>query len=109
MLTCAMPMTDVITILNIYSGSLDLVKKVNQFMVDHIYFSTQKRSNYDKMMSLEQFKTSKKYLGYFIDNFMSVEYVSLMTHRLRGGRGWWVPEDTDEAHRLPPIHCASSL
>lgn len=53
----------------------DLVKRVNQFLVDHIYFSTQRQSNYDKMMSLEQFK-STKYFPYFLENFMSIDFLT---------------------------------
>ena len=68
--------TYLIELSSMLAGSTELIKRVNQFLVEHIFFSTQKRSNYDKMMSLEQFKGSFKFFTFFLENFMSVDYLT---------------------------------
>ena len=49
---------------------------VNSILVDHILFSTQKQANYEKMMSIEDFKKSKKFFKYFQNAFFSLQYLS---------------------------------
>lgn len=49
---------------------------VNSILVDHILFSTQKQANYEKMMSIEDFKKSKKFFKYFQNSFFSLQYLS---------------------------------
>ena len=58
------------------SGLVTRVREGNKILVDHIYFSTQKTSNYDKMMPLEDFKSSKKFYRQFCDQFMTIDWLS---------------------------------
>jgi hypothetical protein len=48
---------------------------VNRVLVDHIFFSTQKQNNYNKFLSNVEFKKAKKYLRFFLNSFMSIEYL----------------------------------
>ena len=52
------------------------VHAVNAVLAEHIFFSTQKRSNYDKFLSPEEFKASRKYYRDFECGFMSVEWLA---------------------------------
>jgi hypothetical protein len=52
------------------------VAGVNQLLLDAVYFSTQRRSDYDKLLSKEEFASSKKYLPFFLKSFMSVPFFS---------------------------------
>mmetsp|Transcript_31959 Transcript_31959/g.48617 ORF Transcript_31959/g.48617 Transcript_31959/m.48617 type:complete len:1929 (-) Transcript_31959:223-6009(-) len=49
---------------------------VNEFLVDHIFFSTQKQTNYEKFVSIEEFKKSKRYFRFFLNKFMTVEFLT---------------------------------
>ena len=51
-----------------------LIDRVNQILAEHIFFSTQKRSDYEKFLSKEEFKSSKKYYSFFTENFMAVPF-----------------------------------
>ena len=53
-----------------------IVYDVNSHLVNHIYFSTQNRNNYHKMISREQFVNTKRYMNEFKQNFLSVEWFS---------------------------------
>jgi hypothetical protein len=50
------------------------VHAANQQLVESIFFSTQRQSNYDKMMTLEDFKRTK-YFKLFLDAFMAIEWL----------------------------------
>ena len=52
------------------------VNAVNAVLVEHIFFSTQKSNNYDKFLTIEQFKKAKKYFRFFLTKFMSIEFLS---------------------------------
>eukprot|EP00978_Attheya_sp_CCMP212_P000106 scaffold206_cov54-Attheya_sp.AAC.3 len=54
---------------------LNRVHAVNHVLAEHIFFSTQKRSNYEKFVSTEQFRNSKKIYRFFLDSFMSIDYL----------------------------------
>ena len=63
------------------SGGIDLVKRVNQFLVDQLneplsdrFFSTQKQRNYEKMISPDEFRSSRKSYEPFLQAFMSASY-----------------------------------
>jgi hypothetical protein len=59
------------------SGQLTaIVHDVNSHLVNHIYFSTQNRNNYHKMMKREVFVNTKRYMNAFQQNFLSVEWFS---------------------------------
>ena len=52
-----------------------LVERVNQLLAEHVYFSTQQRPNYEKMMSTKEFMSSRnKFYGFFLAGFMSVPF-----------------------------------
>lgn len=57
------------------------VHEVNHHLVEHIYFSTQKHANYDKMLSVKDFKKSKKVFRLFLNAFMTTfwfeEFIAL--------------------------------
>eukprot|EP00937_MAST-01D_sp_MAST-1D-sp2_P002830 g2830.t1 len=48
-----------------------LVAKVNHALVEHLLFSTQKRSTYDKIMATEDFVHARKWFGTYLASFMS--------------------------------------
>jgi len=50
------------------------VCKVNDILLDKLFWSTQKQSNYDKHMQLEKFRATKEYYNFFLENFMSVDF-----------------------------------
>ena len=65
---CAMDMlTDQLT---------QIVYDINSVLVNNIYFSTQNRNNYHKMMETEQFIKTKKYMNYFKQKFLAVDWFS---------------------------------
>jgi hypothetical protein len=53
-----------------------IVQDVNSFLVNHIYFSTQNKNNYHKMMKQEVFVNTKRYMNAFQQTFLSVEWFS---------------------------------
>ena len=53
-----------------------IVHDVNSHLVNHIYFSTQNRNNYHKMMKQESFVNTKRYMNAFQEHFLSVEWFS---------------------------------
>ena len=59
---------------NVDSSLVTRVHAANQVLVDHIFFSTQKQNNYEKLMSLEEFKKSKKLFKQFINKFMTIDW-----------------------------------
>ena len=58
------------------SSLSQIVQNVNSVLIQYIYFSTQQRNTYDKMMSLEQFVATKKHKNFFNENFLSVDWFS---------------------------------
>jgi hypothetical protein len=68
---------DMCSLLSGGSGQADkaMVERVNDKLADHIYWSTQKRSDYDKILSKEDFKASKKSYTFFKDHFMSIPFL----------------------------------
>jgi hypothetical protein len=68
---------DMCSLLSGGSGQADkaMVERVNEKLADHIYWSTQKRSDYDKILSKEDFKASKKSYTFFKDHFMSIPFL----------------------------------
>lgn len=53
-----------------------IVYDINSILVNYIYFSTQNRNSYHKMMDKEQFVKTKKYMNFFQQNFLTVEWFS---------------------------------
>ena len=51
-----------------------IVHDVNGHLVNHIYFSTQNRNNYHKMMKHETFVNTRRYMNAFQQTFLSVEW-----------------------------------
>ena len=51
-----------------------IVHDVNGHLVNHIYFSTQDRNNYHKMMKRETFVNTRRYMNAFQQTFLSVEW-----------------------------------
>jgi hypothetical protein len=51
------------------------VRAVNQLLVEHIHFSTQRQANYDKMMKQKDFVGSKKFFEFFLGCFLSIEFL----------------------------------
>ena len=68
---------DICAMLSAGSGEAGqiVVERVNQELADHIYFSTQKRTDYNVMMTTEAFKSHKKYYSYFLGTFLSIEFL----------------------------------
>jgi hypothetical protein len=59
------------------SGQLaQIVHDVNSHLVNHIYFSTQNKNNYHKIMKREVFVNAKRYMNAFQQTFLSVEWFS---------------------------------
>jgi len=52
------------------------IHAVNSILYKYIFFSTQKRSNYDTFLSTEEFRKAKKYFRYFLKSFMSTGFLS---------------------------------
>lgn len=55
---------------------LAAVNAANKVLVEHIFFSTQRRADYEKFMSTAAFLQSKNYFRFFLDTFLSVEFLS---------------------------------
>lgn len=53
------------------------VQKINEFLTEHIYTSTQKRHNYEKMISTDTLRKSKKVYKYFLETFMTPQFFEL--------------------------------
>ena len=51
------------------------IQAVNQCLVERIFFSTQRSSDYDKFMSSGEFMKSKKFYDFFLNTFMSVQFL----------------------------------
>jgi hypothetical protein len=51
------------------------IQAVNQCLVENIFFSTQRLSDYDKFMSKKEFVRSKKFYDFFLNTFMSIQYL----------------------------------
>ena len=52
------------------------VHAVNEVLAKAIYFSTQKPSNYDKMMSGKEFRKTRSWKPFFDDHFLSHAWFS---------------------------------
>jgi hypothetical protein len=52
-----------------------MVQRVNQFLANHIYFSTQKRNDYDKFLTAAEFRSSRRHFAFFQNKFMSTEFL----------------------------------
>lgn len=53
-----------------------IVYDINSHLVNHIYFSTQNKNNYHKMIKTDQFVNTKRYMNAFQQSFLSVEWFS---------------------------------
>lgn len=53
-----------------------IVHDINSWLVNNIHFSTQNRNNYHKMMKPDQFVNTKRYMNFFQQNFMTVDWFS---------------------------------
>lgn len=53
---------------------VERVRACNKLLGAHIYFSTQRTSDYDKFMSQSQFEGSKRHYELFLSTFMSCEF-----------------------------------
>mmetsp|Transcript_16564 Transcript_16564/g.40507 ORF Transcript_16564/g.40507 Transcript_16564/m.40507 type:complete len:2315 (+) Transcript_16564:297-7241(+) len=67
---------DLFTLVDIDSSLKQKIQAINSFLADHIYFSTQKTANYEKLISTDDFRRSKKFFKFFSSNFMSCEFMS---------------------------------
>jgi len=69
---------DICSMMSGGSGQADkaMVERVNERLADHVHWSTQKRSDYDKMLSKEEFRASKKFFSFFKDHFMSIPFLT---------------------------------
>jgi hypothetical protein len=50
------------------------VQKINEFLAEQIYWSTQKRHNYEKILSSDTFRKSKKSYKIYLETFMSPDF-----------------------------------
>jgi len=50
------------------------VQKINEFLAEHVHWSTQKRNNYEKMVSPDTFRKSKKPYKIYLENFLSPDF-----------------------------------
>jgi hypothetical protein len=57
-----------------HASDQELVERVNTFLVDYIFFSTQKRQDYDKFLNAVDFRRLRKWYQFFLRAFMSVEW-----------------------------------
>lgn len=55
-------------------GLADVVYKINKFFAQKIFFSTQSRNSYHKMMDLQTFTSARKYMNPFQQNFLTAEW-----------------------------------
>ena len=69
-------LVDLVAIADVDPDLIARVKTVNEFLADHIYFSTQKSTNYDKMLSPKEFRKSKQYYKFFKSAFMTVDFMT---------------------------------
>lgn len=67
---------DICSMSNLDPALVARVQAANQVLAKRIFFSTQKRTDYDKFLSSEEFRKSKKYFRFFLNSFMSVEFLS---------------------------------
>jgi hypothetical protein len=49
-------------------------QKINEFLAEHLYFSTQKRHNYEKLISSDTFRKSKKSFKTYLETFLSPDF-----------------------------------
>lgn len=54
----------------------ELVGDVNAALTRRVLFSTQKRANYEKILPAEEFARARKWHSFFLDSFMSVQWLS---------------------------------
>lgn len=54
----------------------EIVHDINNFLVTRIYFSTNHRNNYHKMMKTDQFVNTRRYMNAFRKNFLTVQWFS---------------------------------
>lgn len=67
---------DLFSMLDLDDDLSDRIKTVNEFLVDHIFFSTQKSSNYEKILSVKDFRKQKQNYKYFRNAFMTFDYMT---------------------------------
>jgi hypothetical protein len=65
---------DLVSFGKAHSHLAQIVQDVNSYLVNHIYFSTQNKNNYHKMMKQEVFVNTKRYMNAFQETFLSVEW-----------------------------------
>ena len=51
-----------------------IVHDINKYLVNHIYFSTQNRNSYHKMMKQDVFVNNRRYMDFFQDNFLTSKW-----------------------------------
>eukprot|EP00980_Cylindrotheca_fusiformis_P003810 scaffold839_cov138-Cylindrotheca_fusiformis.AAC.5 len=52
------------------------IHAINSILADHTYFSTQKTANYEKIVSTDDFRRSKKHFKFFQSSFLSCDFMS---------------------------------
>jgi hypothetical protein len=67
---------DICTMSDLDPALVARVQAANKVLAKHIFFSTQKRTDYNEFLTTEEFKKSKKYFRFFLNSFMSVEFLS---------------------------------
>ena len=65
---------DLVSMGKITGPLAQIVYDINSVLVNFINFSTQNRNSYHKMMDKEQFVKMKKYMNYFQENFLTVDW-----------------------------------
>ena len=55
---------------------LAMVERVNRLLVEHIHFSTQKKTNYEQFLSLAELQSSKRFYAPILKTFLSAQYLS---------------------------------
>ena len=50
------------------------IQAVNQFLLDKVYFSTNRSNDYDKMLSTKEFTAQKKIYAFYMTHFMNPQF-----------------------------------
>lgn len=67
---------DLSALVDLDSALRQRIHAINSFLADHIHFSTQKTANYEKMISTDDFRRSKKHFKFFQTSFLSCDFMS---------------------------------
>jgi len=65
---CSLKQTD--------SDLVSRIHAVNQILLKHVFFSTNNKNNYDKILSTDRFTSRKKDYREYLDDFMSIGFFS---------------------------------